>query len=567
MQLRPYQTKQKEGIYNAWRFAPCPLAVTPTGGGKTVLFSSILEEHSGPRVAIAHRQELVSQISLALARYGVRHRIIGPKSVVKFINQLHVMKLGASYYDAGSPCAVAGVDTLLSRKDDLKPWLDKVGLWVMDEAHHVLRANKWGKAVALMPNAKGLGVTANTIRADGKGIGRHADGYFDTIIEGPGMRDLINDGFLTPYRIFAPPSDLNLDAVPISERTGDYNQTQLRVEVRRSHIVGDVVDHYLRLARGKLGITFATDVETATDIALKFKAAGVPSEVVSAKTPDPVRVEILRRFERRDVLNLVNVDLFGEGFDLPAIEVVSMARPTESFNLFCQQFGRGLRPFYAGGYDLTTHDGRLQAIARSIKPQAIIIDHVNNCVRFSTTHGLPDSKIAWSLDRRERRTRTEKDPDLIPTVSCPGCTALIERIHKVCPYCGHVRIPAARSAPEFVDGDLYELDEATLALMRGEVAKIDKDPARVREELTRSGLPYPAAKGAENRHRERQEAQQVLREAIAMWAGYQRAQGRKDPESHRRFYFMFGKDVLTAQSLGRPEALELAARINNSMGV
>jgi superfamily II DNA or RNA helicase len=312
VQLRPYQAQHKTGIYSAWAVVPNVLAVLPTGGGKTVLFSDILKGYTYARVAIAHRQELVGQISLALARDGVHHSIIGPKNVIRFIVSTHVAEVGASFYDAGSPCAVAGVDTLLRRKDDLATWCNQVRLWVQDEAHHVLKDNKWGKAAALFPNAKGLGVTANTIRADGKGLGRHADGLMDVIVEGPGMRDLINQGFLTDYRIYSPPSDLDMSGVSVG-KDGEYNQKETRLRIKKSHIIGDVVKHYLRLANGKLGITFARDVETATEIAAEYNAAGVPAEVVSAKTPDKTRAEILRRFRNRNLLQLVNVDLFGGG--------------------------------------------------------------------------------------------------------------------------------------------------------------------------------------------------------------------------------------------------------------
>ena len=457
-----------------------------------------------------------------------------------------MQEVGASFYDAGSPCAVAGVDTLLRRKDDLETWCGQVTLWVQDEAHHVLEANKWGKAAALFPNARGLGVTANTVRADGKGLGRHADGLMDVIVEGPGMRDLIEQGFLTDYRIYSPPSDLDMSGVRVG-KDGEYNQKETRLRIKESHIIGDVVGHYQRLANGKLGITFARDVETATEIAEQFNSAGVPAEVVSAKTPTKTRAEILRRFRRRELWQLVNVDLFGEGFDVPAIEVVSMVRPTESFNLFCQQFGRSLRILEG-------------------KTEAIIIDHVGNCVKFSQTHGLPDSRVAWSLDRREKRSKSSKDPDLIPVKACPSCSSLYEAVHKICPYCGHERLPAARTSPEFVDGDLCELDTATLALMRGAVNRVDNSPENVLAGMEKSGKPYPTARAIANRHAERQEAQSTLRAAMALWAGHKRAVGQEDSTSYKEFYFKFGTDVLTAQTLGRAEAEALTERINFNIG-
>lgn len=539
MQLRPYQAKAKEDIYGAWdQGFVNTLAVLPTGAGKTVLFSEIIKEHQGASCAIAHRQELVSQISLALARDKVRHRIIGPKSVVKLCVNLHMLELGASYYDPSSTCAVAGVDTLVRRGDELNGWLESVTLCVQDEAHHVLESNKWGTAFKMFPNAKGLGVTATPLRADGKGLGRHVDGLFDTMVEGPGMRDLIEMGFLTEYRVFAPPSDFVRPGAEAIGTTGDFSHVKLKAAVKKSHIVGDVVTHYQRIAPGKLGVTFTDSVETATEIAAQFNAAGVPAAVVSAKTPDAERIAILRRFKNRELLQLVNVDLFGEGFDLPAIEVVSMARATESYALYVQQFGRALRLL----------DGKLFAL---------IIDHVGNVER----HGLPDARREWTLDRREKRGKS-KASDAIPVRACPACTAVYERIYNACPFCGHIMAPAARTGPEQVDGSLVELDPSVLQLMRGEIEKVDMHPEAYRHELAKKHTPLVGQLAGVKRHVARQEAQAALRASISWWAGYQRALNRSDDESYRRFYFMFGIDVLSAQALKTADALSLAEKIN-----
>jgi superfamily II DNA or RNA helicase len=552
MQLRPYQDKTLTEVYEGWQAgARNVLAVLPTGAGKTVLFSEATRRHVGGSCAIAHRQELVGQISLALARDAVKHRIIGPKNVIREIVQQHTEELGQHFYDPAARCAVAGVDTLASwskptskQYDGLLRWSQQVTLWVQDEAHHLLTVNKWGKAVALFPNARGLGVTATPERADGKGLGRLANGIFDIMVEGPGMRELITLGYLTDYRVFCPPSDLDLSTVTTGA-DGDYIRGQLAAKTQKSSVMGDVVTHYLRHAGGKLGVTFAPDVETATELAARFNAAGVPAEVVSAKTPGRVRREILKRFRRRQILQLVNVDLFGEGFDLPAIEVVSMARATQSYGLFVQQFGRSLRIL-------------------ENKDRAIIFDHVGNVLR----HGLPDRPRVWSLDGREKRGGSKKPDDVVPMRVClnPVCMAPYERVHASCPFCGWIPTPAGRTAPEFVDGDLPELDAATLAALRGEVAKVDRHPDEILRMMEKAGHAYPIAKGAANRHEERLRAQNELRDAVAWWAGHQRAAGRPDAESYRRFYFMFGVDVLTAQTLGRADAEKLAAKINETIG-
>lgn len=562
--LRPFQETIKASVFQHWQEGRRNVLVkSPTGSGKTVILADIVRTVDRASAVIAHRSELVSQISLALARENVRHRIVGPDSLRRNCVSLHMDKLGRSMYDAGARVGVCGVDTLVNRDVSQDAWFRQVGLWVQDEAHHVLKGNKWGAAAEMFPNALGLGVTATPARADGKGLGAHADGLFDGMVQGPELRELIDAGYLTDYRIFAPPSDVDYSEVTVTA-SGDLSPVKLRAAVHASDkIVGDVVAHYLKIAKGKLGVTFAVDVESAKEIAQAFRDAGVPAEIVSAKTPDLLRAQILRRFERREVLQLVNVDLFGEGFDLPAIEVVSMVRKTESWPLFVQQFGRALRlmvePSLLAKWGDFTNDQRLAFIAASDKPVALIIDHVGNVIR----HGLPDAPRLDTLDRRERRSSGPSDA--IPTRVCTNtnahgveglvCAATYERFHKSCPFCGFYPEPPARNAPEFVDGDLYELDAETLAAMRGKVAAIEGAP-RIPQHLDALGVA-----GVRKQHALRLNAQQDLRELIALWAGWQLAQGFDDSQSYRRFFHVFGIDVLSAQALGRPDAEALTLRL------
>jgi DNA repair protein RadD len=558
--LRPFQQKLEADIYDAWNSgARNVMPVAATGSGKTVVLSKLLYDESGASIAIAHRQELVSQISVALARNGVRHRIVGAKkgsTLTRVITMLQVAELGYSFIDPTAKTGVGGVDTVIRMGDD--PWFHQIRLAVQDEGHHVLRENKWGKVAAKFPNARGLFPTATPLRADGRGLGRHTDGLTDALVLAPSMRDIINMGYLTDYRLICPKSDLDLSNVDISATTGDFNNDQVRKAVRASTITGDIVKHYLRFAKGKLGVTFAVDVEEAGKIAAAFNAAGVPAEVVSAKTPDSLRAAILRRFKNREILQLVNVDLFGEGFDLPAIEVVSFGRPTDSFALYSQQFGRALRLFLSDRLGVDWHkftdEDRRYWIAASEKPKAIILDHVNNIVRHG---GPPDKPRLWSLGRREKRSSKS---DAIPLRVCVECLQPYEAVSKRCPYCDHYMPPASRGGPEFVDGDLTELDPETLRMLRGEIARIDGDFH------TPYGLDGYAAMGARKRHVERQQGQAAMRNAIAWWAGVESAKGHSESESYRRFYFRFGIDVANAQTLGAREAGELAFKVNTELG-
>lgn len=529
---RDYQEDLSRGIRTEWAAGKRNVvAVLPTGGGKSFVAAREVSDFQGMSCVIAHRAELVTQLSVALAREAVRHRVVGPTTLQRAITAVHMEEFNRSFVDPGARTAVASVDSLVGL-DPKTPWLSQIGLWVQDECHHVLADNKWGRACALFPNAFGLGITATPTRADGKGLGRHADGVMDAMVVGPTMRELIERGFLTDYRVFAPPSDIDLSAVTTTD-SGDFSPPKLREARRRSHITGDVVKHYLRIAPGKLGVTFEVDIDSATETAAAYRAAGVTAEVVSSKTPEALRRQVLRRFRSREVLQLVNVDLFGEGFDLPAIEVVSMARPTQSYSLFCQQFGRALRPL----------DG---------KTHAIIIDHVRNVER----HRLPDARREWTLDRRERRARSAPD-DAIPLRTCLNeeCLQVYERVLPSCPFCGHTPVPADRSAPEFVDGDLLELDPSVLAALRGEADRLRGEPV------------YPSSAGIEvrhaifKRHSERRVSQSELERGIALWAGWQQHLGRGLNETYRRFYHRFGTDIATAMTLGTREAYALNERI------
>lgn len=534
---RPYQSEVINSVNDAWARVPNVLAVMPTGAGKTFVFANIAAATQGAVAAIAHRAELVSQMSVAFAREGVPHRVIGPATLQRACVQAQLDDGGKSYFDPNAKVAVCSVNTLV-RVPASDPWLAQVRLWIQDEAHHVLAANQWGDACAMFPNARGLGVTATPVRADGRGLGRHHDGVFDEMIVGPTMRDLIRQGYLTDYRVISAPSDLDLSDVPLSA-SGDYSPPKLSAARRRSRITGDVVREYLRHASGKLGVTFDVDIESATSTADAFRAAGVPAEVISSKTPEAVRRSIMRAFRDRRILQLVNVDLLGEGVDVPAIEVVSFARPTHSYGLLVQQFGRSLR----------LCNGKLRAI---------IIDHVGNVAR----HRLPDARQSWTLDRRDKRAKAGPS-DAIPVRTClnEGCFSVYERILPACPYCGTpAPPPAGRSAPEQVDGDLVELDEATLARMRGEIDRIDGAPPAL------VSLGSHVAKAAFRDHRDRFAAQQLLRAAIALWGGHMGAtRGWDTRQQQRGFFYRFATDVGSAQTLNAAQADALRALVERDL--
>lgn len=545
--LRPYQQSLVAETYQQWDAGKQFVAmVSATGSGKSMTLTAIVakERDRGQYVLVlAHRQELITQLSDTMGRMEIRHQVIAANKVVRFAAKQSMENHGVNYVDPNARVMVASVQSMREAKiADLAKLGNKLTV-VQDEFHHATKKSKtWGGVLTPLLNAgaRGLGPTATPCRADGQGLSRETDGYADVIVEGPSMRWLIDNGYLSQYKIYCPPTDLRLDNVETSKTTGDYKEKELKAEIGRSHIVGDIVSHYLKICPGKRGITFTVGVDTAEEVAEEYRKRGVPAIALSGRNADEERVQAIRDLKSGKILQIVNDSLIGEGVDIPAVEVVSFARPTQSYALYAQMFGRALRPFEG-------------------KSHAIIIDAVSNVMR----HGLPDAPREWSLDRRERRTG-KSEPSMVRV--CTACAAVYERFRDACPDCGEpVPKPADRSGPVQVDGDLYELDPAVLAQMRNEVVGARETPEAMRDRLTAQHVPVPGVMANVKRQRERLEVLSELDHSMATIAGYWRHDGMSDSEIFRKFYLRYQTDWLTAQSLKKDDAESLIKKIQNDV--
>lgn len=571
--LRDYQLELDARIDQAYAAgARNVIATMATGGGKAVLIAHRLRKYNGPAAVMVHRSELVSQLALTLNRDQLPHGVIAPKEIISAIVKLEIDTHGKSYYRQSAPIRVASANTLAVRDPSKDRWYQQCGQAVVDEGHHVTKGGIWEQALNNLPNAFGLFKTAHACRADGQGLGRHADGLADALVVGPCMRDLIDRGFLCDYSVACPQTDIDISDIPIGA-SGELIQKTLRERIHASKIlVGSMVDRYVKRHGGKLGLTFVVDKEEADKTAKAYRAAGVPCEIITDDTGIAARAAIMRRFRARQVLQLVSVDVLSEGVDVPAVEVISLGRHTESFSLFSQQVGRGGRPLidealeWAGvkvweNWGAWTNEDRLRFIAQSAKPVFYINDHVGNFNRMYLKQGTTfDSRQTYTLNRRERRSQLASDA--IPLRTClnegpPECLKPYSSILLKCPYCGTPKPdPLRRGAPDQVDGDLFELDLSVLRAMRGEIARIDGAAEYPK------GVSAIVAGSIMKKHHLRQIAQGALRDAVAVWAGWkQQAMSLQDREIHRLFFHRFRIDVGTAQTLGAREAADLEAKI------
>ena len=267
-----------------------------------------------------------------------------------------------------------------------------------------------------------------------------AGGFADDLILGPSVKELISAGFLSPYELYVPPTDLDLSGV--KRKMGDFDKKELGVRVDKPKVTGSAVEHYRKICPGAPTLASCVSIAHAEHVAADFRAAGFNFECIHGGLHDSDRKRLVEWLASGRLHGLTFSDLVSEGFDCPAVAALISLRPTQSTSLFLQIVGRALRPF-AG------------------KEKAIILDHVGNVFR----HGLPDDDRDWSLEGSERSDR-EKRPSL---KVCPRCFGTHEP-KPACPLCGfeYPKQEAGRQL-EQTEGELKKItaeDKARIAAMR-----------------------------------------------------------------------------------------------------
>ena len=403
MQLRLYQEALVAQIRFQYQLGHSSvLAVLPTGGGKTVIFSHIAQSaaRKGNRVCIlVHRAELLDQASRSLTAMDVPHGCIRANRKMDLTHSVQV----------------ASVQTLARRLHLIPP--DFFQLLVVDEAHHT-NAGTWRNVVEHFNAAKLLGVTATPIRGDGRGLGE----WYQTMVLGPSIKQLTDDGFLAPAQVFVPPG---FDTSNLRKRMGDYDLRQAEEGLRA--IVGDCIGHYRQHLEGKTAIAFCATVAHAEEVAKSFNLAGIQAESIDGTMSNDCRQDLLRRLGSGDIKVLTSCALIGEGVDVPSVGGCILLRPTESVGLHLQMIGRCLRPL----------DGK----------RAVVLDHVGNMLKLG--HHLEDRD--WTLDGIKK-----KDGKAAPVKVCPSCYAANYAAAQECVECGH-QFQAKEREIDVIPGQLEEL--------------------------------------------------------------------------------------------------------------
>ena len=413
-ELRPYQTHVIGRIWAAIEAGQRRiLLAAPTAAGKTVIAGAIVADAAarGQRVLfLAHRRELITQASRKLHATAVDHGII----------------LAGYPTRTNEPVQVAAIATLHARAMRTATMdLPAADLVIVDEAHHC-RARTYRRLLEEYPDAIVIGLTATPCRGDGRGLGS----TFDVLVECPPVAELTAAGYLVPSTIYAP-SQPDLSGVRVER--GDYVERQLAERVDTVQLVGDIVEHWHRLAERRRTVVFGTGVAHSVHLRDEFRRNGVMAEHIDGSTPIEERDVTLARLAAGTIEVVTNAMVLTEGWDCPEVACLILARPTRSLGLYRQMVGRVLRP--APG-----------------KTDALILDHAGAVFQ----HGFPDDPITWTLadDRRaENKAHAARGTYQAPALTtCPECNA-VRLQGQPCPVCSWR--PQPKAAPvEIAEGEL-----------------------------------------------------------------------------------------------------------------
>ena len=372
-----------ERIETAFKSYRSVMVQMPTGTGKTILLAEVVkseklkasEEKSeklkvkNPCVwIVVHRRELVEQIKETLAKqldsslFPLHFSLPTDSSLFTFPSSLKPSDSSLFTFHFSLTPRVFSIQWLSRHYHELD---ERPSLIIIDEAHHAV-AKTYKEVMDAYPEAKKMGLTATPCRLNRKGF----TDLFDVLLQSWSYNKFIADGWLSLYDYMSVKAD-SLDQQMVFGLTkrgadGDFSLREMseKLDVRPS--IERLCDTVMRYAPDKKGIVYAIDIKHAEHIAEYYRERGLNAVAISSKTPAEERKSIIERFRNSNdslkntncqVLDspiriLVNVDLFGEGFDCPDVEFIQLARPTLSLSKYLQQVGRGMRVYEGKRYCL-----------------------------------------------------------------------------------------------------------------------------------------------------------------------------------------------------------------------
>ncbi len=419
-ELRPYQEDAIAKTYERLEQGHRPIVCAPSGSGKTVIAAHLARDamKQGKRVLfLSCRREILRRT------YETFIEICGEHNV-------GFLMAGEKPWWFYPPVTIGSQDTLKARWDKSDVWRVPSDVNLLDECHLALSRKMSETILPYYRDKTVIGFTATPARASGKGLGS----FFTKIIQVQSVQQIIDDGFLAPCEYWA---GSHADVSRLRTVRGDFENKGLSTAAKDTALIGDVIDNWLRLAKDRHTIVFATDISHAQALTERFQSVGVAAEVVHSKMNQLTRSLLTQQFKEQKFQVLVNVGICTYGYDVPSVTCVILARPTKSIVLHLQMIGRGMRPKEDGGF-------------------CRILDHSDNVRRL----GAAEDQRRWRLDEgREAsinwtREKAQK-PDEARHTECAECRHLFSN-SRICPKCGWEKPTASRDI-EALDADLVKI--------------------------------------------------------------------------------------------------------------
>ena len=322
LELRPYQETARQKVQEEWKEGKKrTLLVLPTGTGKTIVFSKIIEDRvkKGERVlVIAHRGELLEQASDKL------YKSTGLKTATEKAEQT---SLGSFYR-----VVVGSVQTLQREKrlNQFPPeYFDTI---VIDEAHHAI-SDGYQRVLQHFESANVLGVTATPDRGDMRNLGS----YFESLAYEYSLPEAIKSGYLSPIKALTIP--LKLDLSNVKQQAGDFSTKDLGTAL--DPYLEQIAEEMKKQCLNRKTVVFLPLVKTSQKFRDILNKHGFKAAEVNGESRD--RELVLKDYEEGKYNVLCNSMLLTEGWDCPSVDCVIVLRPTKVRALYSQMVGRGTR--------------------------------------------------------------------------------------------------------------------------------------------------------------------------------------------------------------------------------
>jgi superfamily II DNA or RNA helicase len=415
LELRPYQAAAIQALrLGLGEGYLRQMLYGPTGCGKTALSVGLVKgaRLKGKRVAfLANRIQLVEQASRTFRKYGIDHGIIqGQNSRREYENVL-----------------VCSIQTVAKRG------IPDVDFIIIDEAHGVAGSKDYRGIIETFAGKPVIGLSASPFA---KGLGKVYDKLggplFERMVVASSIRELIDEGFLVDCDIYAPSEPDMTGIKQVRNKFGelDFSDMDVGNAVDKPELIGDIVSHWMRLAKGTPTVVFASNIAHSKHIVEQFLAAGVTAEHIDCYDDTDARRDALKRFENGQTTIISNASLLAEGWDAPFCQTLILARPTKSLIRYVQMAGRVLRP----------SEG---------KTRALILDHSGTVKHL----GFPTDDLPLELDDGKPKKQSASKPKeaKLPT-ACAKCSFM--KVSHKCPQCGFA--PEKQNTIHSADGELVK---------------------------------------------------------------------------------------------------------------